>query len=162
MTARVDCVGPTASELLAELHGRIFAEGWPAAAFAALLSTPGTAAYVVSAPDPCGLALLRSAADEAEIITVGVLPAQRREGLAGGLLLAAFGDLRGVDRVFLEVAEDNVSAIALYRRLGFRDAGRRKGYYARAGGGRIDALVMSVDLPLSCRSDGLRLYTGRD
>jgi len=50
----------------------------------------------------------------------------------------------GVRAVFLEVAEDNGSARALYRRAGFRDVGRREGYYP-AGKGAA-ALILRRDL----------------
>ena len=54
---------------------------------------------------------------------------------------------RGVTTVFLEVAADNPGAQGLYASLGFVQVGRRKGYYARSGGA-VDALVLSVALPL--------------
>jgi [ribosomal protein S18]-alanine N-acetyltransferase len=47
---------------------------------------------------------------------------------------------------FLEVAVDNRAAIALYERLGFHQAGRRLYYYDRGEAGRVDALVMRLDL----------------
>ena len=51
---------------------------------------------------------------------------------------------QGATRMALEVAVDNAPAIALYRALGFVTVGRRKGYYARAGGGAIDAAIMAA------------------
>jgi ribosomal-protein-alanine N-acetyltransferase len=48
--------------------------------------------------------------------------------------------------VFLEVEEGNVSALRLYRRAGFVEAGRREGYYPRAGGNPVSALVLRRDL----------------
>ena len=73
----------------------------------------------------------RRAADEAEILSVAVARAWRGRGLARRLLdlhlrrLAGFG-LRAV---FLEVDEDNEPARRLYARAGFREVGRRPGYY---------------------------------
>jgi ribosomal-protein-alanine N-acetyltransferase len=43
----------------------------------------------------------------------------------------------------LEVAADNGAALRLYRRTNFTQAGRRKGYYARPGGEKVDALVLA-------------------
>jgi len=43
----------------------------------------------------------------------------------------------------LEVAIDNEPAIALYMEFGFQPVGRRPGYYAGAGGGRVDALILA-------------------
>jgi ribosomal-protein-alanine N-acetyltransferase len=47
--------------------------------------------------------------------------------------------------MFLEVAVDNVAALALYRSRGFEAVGRRPGYYSRPDG-PIDAMIMRVDL----------------
>ena len=45
--------------------------------------------------------------------------------------------------VHLEVEEGNRPALALYRRRGFREVGRRQGYYARPDGTRAAAITMS-------------------
>ena len=52
----------------------------------------------------------------------------------------------GAETLFLEVAVDNTAAIALYRAAGFASAGTRKGYYDRGAAGRVDALVLRLDL----------------
>ena len=49
-------------------------------------------------------------------------------------------------RLFLEVADDNVPALVLYSRMGFKDVNRRKDYYSRADGGKADALVLTLAL----------------
>ncbi|MEO1469220.1 MAG: GNAT family N-acetyltransferase [Pseudomonadota bacterium] len=86
-----------------------------------------------------GLILLGLAADEAEILDLGVVPAARRRGLARALLDMALAEAarRGARTAFLEVAEDNAPARALYARAGFAEVGRRPAYY-----GRTDALVL--------------------
>jgi ribosomal-protein-alanine N-acetyltransferase len=48
----------------------------------------------------------------------------------------------GAKAMFLEVAEDNTSALALYERFGFVKVGERAGYYRRADGTRATAIVM--------------------
>jgi ribosomal-protein-alanine N-acetyltransferase len=79
--------------------------------------------------------------ESAEILTVGVVPAARRQGIArrlmANLLAAARG--RGAVEVFLEVRVDNTAARALYTGDGFAEVGLRPGYYDR---GRVDAVVM--------------------
>ncbi len=133
---------------MAEIHAEAF-DGphdapWSARAIAGLLQQPGV--FSVAGRD--GFILMRAVADEAEILTLAVRPAARRAG--EGLRLVRMGlegaaEL-GATRVFLEVAEDNVAARALYARAGFAEAGRRRGYYAGADGGRRDALLLALDL----------------
>lgn len=95
-----------------------------------------------------GYIILSFAADEAEIINLGVVPSARRQGLARALLDAGLAEARErrVRSVFLEVAEDNDAARALYQGAGFVEVGRRAAYYLRPDGARTDALVLSVDL----------------
>jgi ribosomal-protein-alanine N-acetyltransferase len=85
------------------------------------------------------------AADQAEILTVGVVPAARRRGLARRMLTSLYDEARsrGARELFLEVRVDNSSAIALYESEGFVELGRRRGYYDH---GRVDAVVMRREL----------------
>ncbi len=81
---------------------------------------------------------------EAEIATLAVQPAHRRQGIGRALLQQAleYACAQGpVQRVFLEVRADNTAAQALYRAFGFAVVGRRRGYY-RTPQGRVDALIM--------------------
>ncbi|MGO4524452.1 GNAT family N-acetyltransferase [Microvirga sp. 2MCAF35] len=100
------------------------------------------------ATKPVAFALSRIVLDEAEIITVAVAPEARGKGHARPLLAHHLDALsrRGVARVHLEVEEGNAPAIALYRRAGFRDVGRREGYYPKADGTKVAALTMALDL----------------
>lgn len=144
-------IGPFDLDLVAVLHGACFDEAWSAAAIAALLATPGSFGLLSIAPEaPSGFVLARIAADEAEIISLGVLPACRRRGLARALLDAAARRAAdsGASRLFLEVAADNAAARALYLRQGFAQMGRRAGYYRR-GGGTVDALILARPLAIS-------------
>jgi ribosomal-protein-alanine N-acetyltransferase len=52
----------------------------------------------------------------------------------------------GAHKVFLEVEEGNASALRLYRRAGFTEVGRRKGYYANPTGEPATALVLRRNL----------------
>lgn len=140
---------PAAPALLAALHAECFDHPWTEDAFARLLESPGMAAMLAANGDaPLGFILARTAADEAEIITVGVRPAARRHGVARSLLEHQFTELmrQGARACFIEVAADNAAARALYERTGFRQAGLRRGYYERRDGSREDALVMRRDL----------------
>ena len=89
-----------------------------------------------------GWAGVRVIEDSAEILTVGVVPSARRQGLAARLLDALLTEARrrGAAEAFLEVRVDNAPARALYLREGFAELGVRRGYYDN---GRVDAVVMA-------------------
>jgi len=129
---------------LAALHAQAFAHPWSEAEFADLLAQAGVFAVV----EPDGFILIRVVLDEAEILTLAVRPDARRAGLGGRLTGqgAVKAAQAGAVRLFLEVAEDNAAARALYARAGFEQIGRRKAYYTAPDGGRTDALVLAVDL----------------
>lgn len=129
------------SARLAALHAEAFDRPWDAGAFAALLDQSGV--FAVEEAD--GFILMRVAVDEAEILTLAVRPAARRQGLGARLVGqgAVAAAARGADRLFLEVAEDNAAARALYARAGFIEAGRRPGYYQGPDGSRRDALLLA-------------------
>ena len=82
---------------------------------------------------------------EMEVYNIAVHTAYRRHGLASRLLASVLPLAydAGIEQVFLEVREHNAPAIALYRRFGFEECGRRKAYYADSG---EDALVMMCRL----------------
>lgn len=108
-----------------------------------------------------GYALLAKLPFDAELHAIGVLPAHRGGGVGQALMDAVMATARRwqSERLLLEVRASNQAAIALYQRMGFREDGRRKGYYppplkrgashpdaqsARPGAvGREDALLMS-------------------
>ena len=87
---------------------------------------------------PAGFCAWRqSAPDEAELLNLAVDPARRRHGVASALLETLAREATG--NLFLEVAETNRSAIALYEHHGWVRTGVRKGYYE---GGTVNAIVM--------------------
>jgi ribosomal-protein-alanine N-acetyltransferase len=141
--------GPEHAAVLAALHATSFAAPWTAQEFETLLRQPGVAAWIWNDSAPQGFILVRAAADEAEILTLAVVPEHRRKGAAFQLLAHALDVLRsgGTARMFLEVAADNTAASALYMRHGFAPCGRRADYYG-AGGKTppVDAVVMKREL----------------
>lgn len=88
-----------------------------------------------------GWAGVRVVGDTAEILTVGVIPAARRQGIGARLLAMLLDEARrrGAVEAFLEVRMDNPGAQTLYERARFMRVGIRRGYYE---GGRVDAVVM--------------------
>ncbi len=129
---------------LAAIHAEAFESPWDADALRSVIAGPGAACLLAEAEAPVGFAILRVIAGEAEILTIAVSPSARRRGVARAMMAEATDWARamGAGALFLEAAEDNPAALALYAALGFETAGRRKAYYARAGGARADAQVM--------------------
>lgn len=136
---------------LAHLHAGLFEEPWTAASFETMLNHPGSVALVACTASPMdmgGFALAQLAADEAEILSVGVRQDWQKRGIATKLVegLKRASRNAGARSLYLEVAESNLAAIRLYGKTGFAEAGRRKGYYARQNGSREDALLLKASL----------------
>lgn len=146
MDARIEVVDASHADVLAALHAACLEETWPAADICALLRQPGVFAALAADAVPVGFVLWRVAADEAEILSLGVLPTTRRHGIATALLEAVVFSLlaAGVVSLFLEVAADNRAALAFYRTHGFGEVGRRSRYYRRANERDADALVLKL------------------
>ncbi len=136
---------------LAQLHAACFPEdAWDSAALATVLAMPGTEGRVACEDGAglCGLLITQYLGEEAEILTLGVAPALRRQGIAQALLADFFVCARaaGASRIVLEVAADNAAAFALYRSLDFVRLGTRKQYYRRAGAPSMDAWRLSLEI----------------
>lgn len=136
---------------ISRIHAKIFTPAWDEKAVHGLLDHPAATAFVATLAVPSdviGFIIGQIAADESEILTIGVDPAHRRHGvgklLVEGLLRAvARAEVR---RVFLEVATDNAAALHLYSKIGFVPSGVRKDYYARPGSPPVDAVTMARNL----------------
>ncbi|WP_068116763.1 ribosomal protein S18-alanine N-acetyltransferase [Tropicimonas marinistellae] len=130
-------------EALAALHHRCFEtpRPWSAAEFSGLLE--GSGVFLTADEDNRGFALGRVIIDEVELLTLAVAPTARRQGI-GRRLLAAFerdAASRGARLAILEVSAANAPAIALYGATGYRQTGRRPGYYRAQNGSCEDALI---------------------
>jgi len=146
---------------LAGIHAAAFAGAgrpWSGPEFLALLGEPAVALRLAHSGQgeslaAVGFALFRAVADEAELLTLSVLPEAQREGIGAGLLAACEDGARaaGAARLFLEVAAGNAAARALYGRAGYRECGRRKGYYLHPDASRDDAVVMQKALSIDAR-----------
>lgn len=122
---------------------------WDEASVATLITPPaGFAAIALDDRDrPLGFVMARVAAEDAEILAIGVLAQARRGGIGRLLVEAAVTGAQdlGATALFLEVAEDNPAASSLYKASGFFSVGRRPGYYKRPDG-RVAALVLRRNL----------------
>lgn len=120
---------------------------WSLAGYQQELSSPNSTLLVLSVVSQLkagaivGLACLWAILEEAHITLLAVHPDYQRQGLGQLLLCALLEDAmkRGLERATLEVRETNEAALSLYKKFGFKMAGRRKGYYQNLG---EDAIVL--------------------
>ncbi len=100
-----------------------------------------------------GYLVLMPVVDEMHLLNVTVAPVWQRQGLGRWLLRAAqaLTLAHGFGSLLLEVRPSNTGAIALYRRVGFAEIGRRKRYYPAENNTREDALVMRI----ACEASGV-------
>lgn len=134
---------------LSQLHRASFHRGWSTEEFEQILIERNAFAHRLRlGGSTIGFIISRTAADEAEILSVAVAQKHRGHGFSRDLLRTHLGHLagHGLKTVFLEVEENNHPARALYERAGFRVVGRRDRYYKDAGGEQLNAVVMRRDL----------------
>jgi ribosomal-protein-alanine N-acetyltransferase len=83
-----------------------------------------------------GVISVERKAFDGHVLTIDVLPQYQRKGIGSKLL-------QGVERIFmeknvkkchLEVREDNIGALRLYKKNGYRTIGKLKNYYGRSDG----------------------------
>ncbi|MFN3230786.1 MAG: GNAT family N-acetyltransferase [Alphaproteobacteria bacterium] len=159
MTGLVDIVevDANAAALLAALHAASFCrpgdETWTVKSFADVLGMTGTFCLLArreleSGSEPVGFAACRVAADDSELLSLGVIPGYRHAGTARALVVRSMEICRkaGALTLTLEVATDNPSAKQLYESMGFAAIGRRPAYYRRLRDQRVDAITMRRQL----------------
>ncbi|MCS0502360.1 GNAT family N-acetyltransferase [Ancylobacter mangrovi] len=139
------------AEAMARLHAASFRLGWDSAEFERLLANRLARAWVATrgpGGPVLGFILLSGVSPEIEILSIAVAPSARGHGVGRRLVEAAFGALaaEGFTAVFLEVEEGNRAALSLYARSGFREIGRREGYYRTGTGQPAAALIMRRDI----------------
>ena len=135
--------------IMESAFGRRFGEAWTRSQCAGILPMAGVSLTLArdGGDEPVGFSLVRSVADECELLLLGVLRSRQREGI-GRRLLDHFLDRArrdGVARVHLEVREGN-RAISMYRAAGFEPVGRRRKYYHAPDGREFDALTFARSL----------------
>ena len=158
MTAvRLVEAGPALAGVVAAMQRACFPDDpWSDESVATLMDLPGHAALLLVTgggdpqplgPQPLGFVLARAAAEDGEILSIGVHPDARGGGHGRRLVAAAerAAAALGATVLFLEVAEDNMPARALYKACGFDAVGRRPKYYRRAEG-RVAALILRRDI----------------
>lgn len=94
-----------------------------------------------------GYSVMSIAASEAHLLTLGITATYQRQGWGRKILqhVILTARQRAARYLFLDVRESNSVAARLYEQTGFRQVGKRRGYYP-AMAGREDSLVMKLIL----------------
>ena len=151
ITVRLAC--PEDLDAIAWIYGESFGEDRPREAVEQYLRLDGSWALIATMGDteamtPAGFVLAHTVLDETEVFSVGVVPLYRRFGVAETLMEGTrrIAMTRSSRVIFLEVAADNPSAQALYKKAGYKIVGHRTDYYKRDDGSRVDAMVMRLSV----------------
>lgn len=136
---------PAVMQVMEQAFDPAFGEAWTSPQCTGLLTLPGTWILIArSGGEAAGFAMSRSLVDEAELLLIAVRPALRGRGIGTALVDATIAEARarGLATIHLETREGN-GAARIYRRHGFAEVGRRRGYYRGADGGLHDAATLS-------------------
>lgn len=132
----------------AELEKLCFSSPWSATSLELLTNDGIGVGYILTVPTAPGTEPAVAAyggmlitVDEGQITNVAVHPDHRRKGFGAAIVRALLRHAKDerLESVSLEVRASNTAAIELYKRAGFVEAGRRKGFYNKP---TEDALVM--------------------
>jgi ribosomal-protein-alanine N-acetyltransferase len=149
MSRRLEQLSSFMAGPVALLHRACFPEDpWDSSTIVEILGAVGFFGRIAWEDEtPAGFALARDLRKECEILSLGVLPERRREGVGTALLTSVCVEarLRSAESIVLEVAVDNIAARALYAARGFLPVGRRRNYYRRTRNS-ADALVLRLAL----------------
>jgi ribosomal-protein-alanine N-acetyltransferase len=140
---------PRDAAAIAKLHAASFRRGWSDGEVEQLLMDANVVADRMRIGRKLvGFIMTRHAADEAEILSIAVDGDARGRGLGRALLRRNLQRLAGlgVRAVFLEVGADNRAALALYRRMGFTQVGKRERYYGNGPEQDSSALVLRREI----------------
>lgn len=138
-------------DAIVSIENLSFQRPWDRRSFLSELDQPGAESLSVRRTDAdgCGqivaYVFFRLVADEMHILKIAVAPAYRGRGIATVLMQKSLelAGCRGCSAAYLEMRPANTAAKKLYRKLGFKEIGKRINYYPETG---EDALVMSRKL----------------
>lgn len=129
-------------EEVAKIESEVFSEPWSEQSFLSEVEIPNHV-YLVAEEDEniLGYCGLWEVAGEGQITNVCVAPDHRGKNVATEMLqeLLSEAEKLDVEATTLEVRVSNEPAIKLYEKLGFEDAGIRKGFYSHP---KEDAMIM--------------------
>ncbi len=143
---RIRSVGRHYSKTLANLHESCFAKGWSYLEFESFFERKGMFAAIAHHKEKgdVGFVLCWLIEDQCDLLSMGVLPDYRRDGVGVLLLEYALEHAAGLGAKFmmLEVNVNNTAAQTLYEAHGFEKFSVRKDYYSNIDGSRSDAICM--------------------
>ena len=129
-----------------ELDRLCFGGLWSLEGYRREIESPNSTLLVITLPTSTGekvigLGCFWAILEEAHITILAVHPDFQGQGLGKLLLFSLLQDAvhRQLARATLEVSENNLVALSLYQKFGFKIAGKRKGYYHKTG---EDALIL--------------------
>ena len=134
MNAALRVAGPDDLELFAALEAEVFAEDpWTPYMIAEELSSPASRYWIAAdeSGDVVGYGGAKVGGDQADVMTIGVRPHARGQGIGATILgeLLAWSREAGAREIFLDVRPSNEGAIGLYESRGFVEIGRRPRYF---------------------------------
>ncbi len=149
----VNATNTPAVQIFASLHHKAFQnigqKSWSESEVTSLLSSESIHGFLLQENQvPYGFVMIRLVDIEAEVITLGLDPHYQQLGYGRFLLYETLKILRlfKVKKVFLEVREDNIKAIHLYKTFKFRKIGVRSKYYQTLDRKLIDALTFKLEI----------------
>lgn len=128
-----------------EMECSIFSKPWSRADFMNSIQNQQNICLVVEEQDKIvAYCELWGVAGEGQINNVAVIDTCRGRGIGYAMLsaLIELGQKQGLGAFTLEVRVSNLSAITLYHKLGFHDAGVRKNFYEEP---TEDAIIMWLE-----------------
>lgn len=137
---------PSDMPAVEELEHRLFSDPWPRSFFIEALGDSHAVNLVAErSGSVAGYLVATLMPPEAELQNLATAHAHQRGGIARALMieLIATCRARGVRELRLEVRVSNAAAQGLYRTLGFRLVGLRRGYYKSPA---EDAIIMALRL----------------
>ena len=147
----VEQISPHQLAVVARIHAQCFSDCWDELTLKKILQMPGSFGFVARSlrfDSVTGFALCRVAADQCELLSLGVARDYRKQGIATTLIRSAMAraSVEKARWFFLEVAIDNDAATRLYEAHGLKKVGVRPNYYENEDGTRTDANTMRADL----------------
>ena len=135
------------AQTLAHIHAACFTipRPWTAQEFHDLLENPTVFHILHGFGFAIGQHLDKT---QTELLTLAIIPYEQGKGHGHDLLNDFITEVKkqGRKSIFLEVAENNVPALHLYKKAGFKKVGLRPAYYEVPNAPNIDAILMRMDI----------------